>query len=74
MNKRQKLEQIFELLARISVAGDAVDIMAAVRGELRSLHREVRAEEIAAQKAALDKSLEDDKTDLDGTDEEVADA
>ena len=73
MNKRQKLEQIFELLARIPVAGDAVDIMAAVRGELRALHREVRAEEIAAEKAALDKAAEDDKPDLDGTEKEAAD-
>lgn len=70
MNKRQKLEQIFELLARIPVTGDAVDIMAAVRGELRSLHRLVRAEEAAAVKAAREKAAENDKPDLTAADKE----
>lgn len=52
MNKRQRIEQIFELLAKIPVAGESVDIMAAVRQELRITHKAILAEESAAREKA----------------------
>ena len=61
MNMRQRIEQIFELLAKIPVAGESVDIMAAVRAELRALHKIVRANEIqrdSQAKCALESDID----------------
>ena len=35
---KERIERIYGLLARIAVSGDAVDVMAAVRAELRALY------------------------------------
>lgn len=38
----EKLKQAYELLSRIPVTGDAVDVMAAVRALLRDAYKEVQ--------------------------------
>lgn len=49
MTIRQKIEQIYELLARIPVTGGNVDLMAAVRQELREVHQALLAQETQAK-------------------------
>ena len=44
---KSQIENIYALLGRIPVTGDAVDIMAAVRNELRALHRQIRTKDAA---------------------------
>lgn len=39
---KERIEKIYGLLARIAVSGDAVDVMAAVRTELRALYAEAK--------------------------------
>lgn len=39
---KERVEKIYSLLARIAVSGDAVDVMAEVRAELRRLYAEVK--------------------------------
>ena len=39
---KERIERIYGLLAKIAVSGDAVDVMAAVRAELRALYAEMK--------------------------------
>ena len=38
----KKLDEAFQLLSTISVAGDAVDVMAAARNKLRQVYAELQ--------------------------------
>lgn len=51
MNMRQRIEQIYELLGKIPVAGESVDLMATVRYELRAIHKMILAEDAKKSQA-----------------------
>lgn len=72
---KSRIENIYALLERIPVTGDAVDIMAAVRNELRTLHRQIRTKDAAmAQKnVAEQKPPEEAPPVLNSTDKEDSD-
>lgn len=42
---KRKIEKIYELLSRIPVNGDFVDVMAAVRADLRIVHNQLIQQE-----------------------------
>lgn len=40
---KNRIAKIYDLLSRIPVSGDSVDVMAVVRQELREIHRSLSA-------------------------------
>jgi hypothetical protein len=49
MTAKQNLEKAFELLSKIPVAGQYVDIMAAARSELRTAYKQIEVEKDGGQ-------------------------
>lgn len=60
---RNKVADIYNLIGRIPVSGDAVDIMAAARSELRALHREIQKQEVD-EKAVSNAVMPDMETEV----------
>lgn len=60
---KNKIADIYNLIGRIPVSGDAVDIMAAVRSELRALHREIQVREVK-EKAVSNAVMPDMETEV----------
>lgn len=70
---KSRIENIYALLGRIPVTGDAVDIMSAVRNELRTLHRQIRTADAAKKNVAERKAPEENQPVLNSTDKEGSD-
>lgn len=69
---KNRIAKIYDLLSRIPVNGDSVDVMATVRAELRALHKVVLAQEAKDAKASRDKeaALEADRDPNGGKEED----
>ena len=46
---KNKIAKIYDLLSRIPVTGDSVDVMAAVRADLRIIHNQLIQQEDSKQ-------------------------
>ena len=69
---KNRISNIYDLLSRIPVTGDAVDIMAAARGELRALHQEARIQPAVVDKTATEKTVGGGQLNPDDTDKEAS--
>ena len=69
---KKRIAKIYDLLSRIPVNGDSVDVMATVRAELRALHKVVHAQEAKDAEASRDKeaALEADRNPNGGKEED----
>ena len=46
---KNRIAKIYDLLSRIPVTGDSVDVMAAVRADLRIIHKQLIDQETASK-------------------------
>ena len=55
---KRKIEKIYELISRIPVNGDYVDVMAAVRADLRIVHNQMIEQEKHKNKQPIEQQAE----------------
>ena len=55
---KNRISKIYDLLSRIPVTGDSVDVMAAVRADLRIIHKQLIEQEKNNSNTAIEQATE----------------
>lgn len=55
---KKRIAKIYDLLSRIPVNGDSVDVMAAVRADLRIIHNQLIEQEKNKHNQAIEQAIE----------------
>lgn len=58
---KKRIAKIYDLLSRIPVNGDSVDVMAAVRADLRIIHNQLNEQEKHKHKQQIEQPTEQEE-------------